>query len=189
MGMNDNLIEDYRNIITNVLLDDELIVAVLGNDKISVEESDVLLRGDKPHITPYEFLPATLTETGSYIMYDLEERAEYSRNSTNTFYSEITLYMWVVTHRDMPKYEGNTIPEIKSRLRNDVLSRRLKQLFADKEGLGISKNHFISNLIFNPYNNNYMGRVLTFTITDWSDKLRYRYGRANKPVGAQDVQD
>lgn len=172
MGRNDNLIEDYRNIITNILLEDELIVAVLGNDKISVEESDILLRGEKPHITPYEFLPYTLTETGSYIMYDLEEEAIIPYGAAKNTYTEVTLYMWVVTHRQMPKYKG--------KLRNDILSRRLKQLFGEKDGLGIAKNHFISNLIFNPYNNDYMGRVLKFRITDWSDKIRYRYERKQK---------
>ena len=30
---------------------------------------------------------------------------------------------------------------------------------------------------------------LKFVITDWSDKVRYRYDRKNKPVGAKDIQD
>lgn len=179
MGRNDNLIEDYRNIITNVLLDDPLIVEVLGNGKIPLDEADVLMDGKQPHIQPHEFLPDIITETGSYIMYDMDEDAIISRNSVKSVYSEVTLYFWVITHRDMTKYKG--------RLRNDILTRRLKQLFGEQDGLGIAKNHFVYNKIFDPRNNHYMGRVVKFVITDWSDKVRYRYDRKNKPIGAQDL--
>lgn len=177
MGRNDNLIEDYRNIITNILLNDPLIVDILGNGKIPLDEADVLMDGKQPHITPYEFLPDIITETGSYIMYDLDEEAIIPRNSVKSVYSEVALYFWVVTHRNMTDYKG--------RLRNDVLTRRLKQLFGEQDGLGIAKNHFVYNKIFDPRNNHYMGRVVKFVITDWSDKVRYRYDRKqNKSVGA-----
>ncbi len=169
MGKNDNLIEDYRNIITNILLNDPIIVAILGNDKVLLDEADILIDGKQPHIQPYEFLPDIITETGSYIMYDMDEESVIPRNSVKSVYSEVALYFWVVTHRDMPNYKG--------RLRNDVLSRRLKQLFGEQDGLGIAKNHFVYNKIFDVRNNKFMGRVLKFVITDWSDKIRYRYDR------------
>lgn len=181
MGRNDNLIEDYRNIITNILLDDPLIVDILGEGKVDLEESDVLIDGNEPHITPFEFLPGTLTKTGSYIMYDMDEASIIPLNSTKSTYTEVTLYFWVVSHRNMMRYKG--------KLRNDLLARELKLLFGEKDGLGIAKNHFIYNKIFDVYNNNYAGRVLKFVITDWSDKVRYRYDRKNKPVGAKDIQD
>lgn len=183
MAKNDNLIEDYRNIITNILLDDPVIVGVLGNDKIPLDESDALIDGKQPHITPHEFLPDILTETGSYIMYDMDEEAVIPRNSVKSVYSEVALYFWVVTSRDMAKYNGK-LKECTGRLRNDVLPRRLKQLFGEQDGLGIAKNHFMYNKIFDVHNNKYMGRVVKFVITDWSDKVRYRYDRANKFVGS-----
>lgn len=177
MGRNDNLIEDYRNIITNILLNDPLIVAVLGNDKVPLDEADILMDGDQPHITPHEFLPDIITETGSYIMYDMDEEAVFPQKSVKSVYSEVTLYFWVVTHRDMTKY--------KNRLRNDILTRRLKQLFNEQDGLGIAKNHFVYNKIFDPRNNHYMGRVVKFVITDWSDKVRWQYDRKqNQFAGA-----
>lgn len=170
MGRNDNLIEDYRNIITNILLDDPTIVEILGNGKIPLDEADVLMDGTPPHITPHEFLPDIISETGSYIMYDLEEEALYpSQKSVKSYYSEVALYFWIVTSRDMKIHKG--------KLRNDILSRRLRQLFGEQDGLGIAKNHFVYNKIFDPRNNKYMGRVLKFVITDWSDKLRYKYDR------------
>ncbi len=183
MGRNDNLIEDYRNIITNILLNDPIIVAILGNDKVSLDEADILIDGKQPHIQPYEFLPDIITETGSYIMYDMDEDSIIPRNSVKSVYSEAALYFWVVTHRDMAVYNGN-MAGCKGRLRNDVLSRRLKQLFGEQNGLGIAKNHFVYNKIFDVRNNKFMGRVLKFVITDWSDKVRWRYDRKNQPVGA-----
>ena len=113
---------------------------------------------------PQQYIPDTITETGSYILYDLDETVVYPRNSTKGVYTELTLYIWVLTHKDMPKYKG--------RLRNDILSRELKAMFNETGGLGIAKNHLIHNSIYNTPNFKYMGRLLTFKITDWSDKVR-----------------
>lgn len=163
MGVNDNLIEDYRSVITNTILSNETIVKVLSNDELDLETADELL-GE--HLIPQQYVPDTVTETGSYILYDLDENVLYSRGSTNSTYTELTLYFWVLTHKDMPNYKG--------RLRNDILSRELKKMFNETEGLGIAKNHLIHNSIYNTPNYKYMGRLLEFKITDWSDKVRLR---------------
>lgn len=161
MGINDNLIEDYRSVITNTILSNETIVKVLSNDTLDLESADELLW---EHLVPQQYVPDTITETGSYILYDMDENVLYSRGSVNGTYTELTLYFWVLTHKDMPKYKG--------RLRNDILSRELKKMFNETDGLGIAKNHLIHNSIYNTPNYKYMGRLLTFKITDWSDKLR-----------------
>lgn len=170
MAKNDNLIEDYRNIITNTLLNNELIVDILGNGDVLLDEADVLLDGKPPHIQPFEFIPGILTETGSYIMYDLDEEAVFPFGNNRSSYTEVALYTWVVTHRNMMKYKG--------RLRNDVIVRELKKMFGEENGLGIAKNHFVYNKVFDVYNNDYSGRVVKFVITDWSDKIR-AYAREN----------
>ena len=161
MGINDNLIEDYRSVITNTILSNETIVKVLRNDKLDLESADELLW---EHLVPQQYIPDTITETGSYVLYDLDETVLYNRGSNKGTYIELTLYVWILTHKDMPKYGG--------RLRNDILARELKKLFNETDGMGIGKNHLISNNIFNSPNYKYMGRLLTFKITDWSDKLR-----------------
>ena len=161
MGINDNLIEDYRSVITNTILSNETIVKVLSNDKLDLESADELLW---EHLVPQQYIPDTITETGSYILYDMDENVLYSKGSTKGTYTELTLYFWVLTHKDMPKYKG--------RLRNDILSRELKKMFNETGGLGIAKNHLIHNSIYNTPNYKYMGRLLTFKITDWSDKVR-----------------
>ena len=161
MGINDNLIEDYRSVITNTILSNETIVKVLSNDTLDLESADELLW---EHLVPQQYIPDTITETGSYILYDLDETVVYNRGSNKGTYIELTLYVWILTHKDMPKYGG--------RLRNDILARELKKLFNETDGMGIGKNHLISNNIFNSPNYKYMGRFLTFKITDWSDKIR-----------------
>ena len=161
MGINDNLIEDYRSVITNTILSNEIIVKVLSNDTLDLESADELLW---EHLVPQQYIPDTITETGSYILYDLDETVLYNRGSNKGTYIELTLYVWILTHKDMPKYGG--------RLRNDILARELKKLFNETDGMGIGKNHLISNNIFNSPNYKYMGRLLTFKITDWSDKIR-----------------
>ena len=161
MGINDNLIEDYRTVITNTILSNETIVKVLSNDKLDLESADELLW---EHLVPQQYIPDTITETGSYILYDMDENVLYSKGSTKGTYTELTLYFWVLTHKDMPKYKG--------RLRNDILSRELKKMFNETDGLGVAKNHLIHNSIYNTPNYKYMGRLLAFKITDWSDKLR-----------------
>ena len=161
MGINDNLIEDYRSVITNTILSNETIVKVLSNDTLDLESADELLW---EHLVPQQYIPDTITETGSYILYDMDENVLYSKGSTKGTYTELTLYFWVLTHKDMPKYKG--------RLRNDILSRELKKMFNETDGLGVAKNHLIHNSIYNTPNYKYMGRLLAFKITDWSDKLR-----------------
>ena len=161
MGINDNLIEDYRSVITNTILSNETIVKVLSNDTLDLESADELLW---EHLVPQQYIPDTITETGSYILYDLDETVLYNRGSNKGTYIELTLYVWILTHKDMPKYGG--------RLRNDILARELKKLFNETDDMGIGKNHLISNNIFNSPNYKYMGRLLTFKITDWSDKIR-----------------
>ena len=161
MGRNDNLIEDYRTVITNTILSNETIVKVLSNDTLDLESAYELLW---EHLVPQQYIPDTITETGSYILYDMDENVLYSKGSTKGTYTELTLYFWVLTHKDMPKYKG--------RLRNDILSRELKKMFNETDGLGVAKNHLIHNSIYNTPNYKYMGRLLVFKITDWSDKLR-----------------
>ncbi len=170
MGRNDNLIEDYRNIITNSLLNNRIIVDILGEGALSLEDADTLITGDEPRIQAYEFIPGTLTKTGSYIMYDMDEDAIVPFGNNKSSYTEVSLYMWVVSHRNMMKYKG--------RLRNDVITRELKKMFGEENGLGIAKNHFVYNKVFDVFNNDYSGRVVKFVITDWSDKIR-RYEREN----------
>lgn len=160
-GINDNLIEDYRNVITNEILSNETIVKILSNDKCDLETADELLW---KHLVPQQYIPDTITETGSYILYDLDEEVLFSKGSTHSTYTELTLYFWIFTHKDMPRYGG--------KLRNDILTRELKRIFGGVNNMGISRNHLIYNKVYVRINSKYAGRLVAFRITDWSDKIR-----------------
>ena len=160
MGKNDNLKEDNRNLVTNTLLTNPTIVEVLSDGKYSLEEADELMW---THIFPNQYIPDTITETGSFILYDLSD-AVISR--VNKTYIDVTLYFWVLTHYKMPKYNN--------KLRNDILVRELRKDFGEKDCFGIAKAHYVSNSIFNSGTNKYTGRLITFRVTDWSDRIRYK---------------
>ena len=160
MGKLDNLIEDYRNVITNTLLSNETIISLLSNDTLDTESADELLWD---RIIPQQYVPDTITETGSYILYDIDENITSRQDKT---YIELPIYFWVFTHRKSPAYKG--------RLCNDILVREIKSMFSEKDLLGLANVHFVSNRIQYNISNKYAGRLLTFRVTDWSDKVRLR---------------
>lgn len=122
---------------------------------------------------PQQYVPETITDTGSYIMYDLDENVVIPRYSTHSTYTEMTLYFWIFTHKDMPKYNGN-MQGCKNKLRNDILNRELKLEFNSTGGLGIAKNHLLYSKVITFGNYEYMGRQLAFKITDWADGVRLK---------------
>lgn len=160
----DNLIEDYRTVVTNTILSNEIIVDLLSEGRLTIEEPDELLW---TRLVPQQYVPDTITETGSYILYDIDENVVYHRNGARSTYTELTLYFWLFTHKDSLPYKG--------RLRNDVLSRELKTMFNDIGNMGIAPNHLLYNRVYNSGNYKYMGRQMAFKITDWSDKVRLRH--------------
>ncbi len=166
MSRNLDLIEDYRNVITNTILDNDIIIDVLKNGNTDIESPDSMLW---ERIFPNEFNPEVITETESYIFYDIDETV----NNVNA-YTTLTLYFWVLTHKDIIKYNGD-ISTSKNRLRNDIIVRELKKTFAPENNLGISKNKLVYNKIYGQGNTKYTGRLVVFKITDFSDKIRYSY--------------
>ena len=169
---NIDLIEDYRNVITNEILNNEILVDILSHGTLTTDEADSLVW---QNVFPQEFDPETITQTDTYIFYDLNEAPTAGVSKNGTGYVTLTLFFWVLTHRDIVKYEGN-VPTSKNRLRNDVVVRELKKMFAPKNNLGISKNRLLYNNLFTQTNYKYTGRILAFKIADFADKIRYIYG-------------
>ena len=127
------------------------------------------------NVLPQEFDPETITETDSYIFYDINEATSTQVGRNGTGYVTLTLFFWILTHRDIVRYEGN-VSTSKNRLRNDIIVRELKKTFAPVSNLGISKNRLLYNNLFTQTNYKYTGRLLAFKITDFADKIRYGIG-------------
>lgn len=185
--MNDFIVEDYRSVIANQLLSNELVVGILSNDTITnIEEADILIDDTKEksdqngtcHIKAQHYVDGAIETTGSYIMFDLDEVPQYSNNSKQNAYTEVRLYFWVITNKNMAKYRTKRKEEpfksAKNKYRNDLLAREIKGMFEYKNNLGIAPNHLVYNKIFIPENKGYYGRMLYFTITDFSNKVRDR---------------
>lgn len=171
-NVNEDLIEDYRNVITNEILSNNVIVDILSHGTLTADDADELIW---KNIFPQEFDPETITQTDTYIFYDINEKqsSQYGKNGTG--YEELTLFFWVLTHRDIARYEGE-IATSKNRLRNDIVVRELKRIFTPKTNMGIGKNRFLYNNLFTQTNYKYTGRLLAFKITDFADKIRYGVG-------------
>lgn len=165
MSKNVDLIEDYRNVVTNEILNNKVIVDVLSKGEYTLENADELLW---TRVFPNEFDPDTITDTESYIFYDIDESV-----SPIESYLQMTLYFWVFTHKSIAKYNGD-ISESKNRLRNDIIVRELKKTFAPKRNMGISKNKFLYNKIYTQSNSKFTARLVAFKIIDFSDKIRYK---------------
>lgn len=171
-GINDDLIEDYRNVIMNEILNNEVLVDVLSHGTLTTEDTDELVW---QNVFPQEFDPETITQTDSYIFFDINESVSSTVGKNGTGYVTLTLFFWVLTHRDVVRYEGN-VSTSKNRLRNDIIVRELKKTFAPVSNLGISKNRLLYNNLFTQTNYKYTGRLLAFKITDFADKIRYGIG-------------
>lgn len=171
-GINDDLIEDYRNVIMNEILNNEVLVDVLSHGTLTTEDADELVW---QNVFPQEFDPETITQTDSYIFFDINESVSSTVGKNGTGYVTLTLFFWVLTHRDVVRYEGN-VSTSKNRLRNDIIVRELKKTFAPVSNLGISKNRLLYNNLFTQTNYKYTGRLLAFKITDFADKIRYGIG-------------
>lgn len=171
-GINDDLIEDYRNVIMNEILNNEVLVDVLSHGALTTEDADELVW---QNVFPQEFDPETITQTDSYIFFDINESVSSTVGKNGTGYVTLTLFFWVLTHRDVVRYEGS-ISTSKNRLRNDIIVRELKKTFAPVSNLGISKNRLLYNNLFTQTNYKYTGRLLAFKITDFADKIRYGIG-------------
>ena len=69
-NINEDLIEDYRNVVTNEILNNEILVDVLSRGTLTTDDADELVWHN---LLPQEFDPETITETESYIFYDIND--------------------------------------------------------------------------------------------------------------------
>ena len=97
-GINDDLIEDYRNVIMNEILNNEVLVDVLSHGTLTTEDADELVW---QNVFPQEFDPETITQTDSYIFFDINESVSSTVGKNGTGYVTLTLFFWVLTHQKL----------------------------------------------------------------------------------------
>ncbi len=164
-GINNRLVEDYRDVISRLILQNDVIVDVLcdGTDKTR----DTLLW---THVMPQRFVSQTITEAGAHIFYDIDETALYDeeRNQPNLggYYENVSITFWVLSHKGSMFY--------KSRLKHDVLSEELIRIFHNNKSFGIAPAKFMSNTSFVPDNREYTARQIIFNVTDFGTEIRQK---------------
>ena len=162
--MNDRLVEDYRDVITSMILKNDNITSVLMHGKEGTTDVDALLW---KNLIPQKYVDGVVTEAEAHILYDIDLDIIYPMNSSKGVYAGVTVYFWLRTHKNAPTING--------RLKNDVLSYELKQMFNRYKGLGIAPAKLIYDRHDVPEIKEYAGRLLVFNVTDWGEDIRARY--------------
>ena len=167
--MNDRLLEDYRDVITSMRLNNDTITTLLLSGKGDTANKDSLLWHN---LIPQKYVDGVVTDAETHILYDLDEDVLYPRNSSNGVYTVVTAYFWIRTHKNAPLYNG--------RLKNDIITEELTELFQRTKSLGISPAKKIYNRHDVPELKEYSGRLLVFNVTDWGDDIRRKYEKYSK---------
>ena len=167
--MNDRLVEDYRDVITSMILNNKTITDILMCGKEDKTDVDSLLW---KNLVPQKYVPETLVDAETHIMYDLDEDVIYARDSSRGTYVTVILYIWVWTHKNAPTCDG--------RLKNDIVTYELKRMLTGNKQLGIAPAKLIYDRHDLPDIKEYAGRLLVFNVTDWGENIRAKYEKYSK---------
>lgn len=167
--MNDRLVEDYRDVITSMILSNKTITDILMCGEEGEASIDNLLW---KNLVPQKYVPETLTNAETHIMYDLDEDVVYSKDSSRPTYVVITLFIWIWTHKNAPTCNG--------RLKNDIVAEELKRMLIGNKNFGIAPAKLIYNKHDETRIKEYSGRTLCFFITDWGEHIRLKNEQLGK---------
>ena len=145
---------EYRNKIMIKLLENENIVSLMDST-LDTAQDDLYYK----FILPHEFIPDTETKTHKYINFDLRADID-TRNRT---YKNITLWFFVLCHNDVIRTSRGCW--------YDRVVCELDNVFGEQNVLGVGKMSLVSNVPYKP-NNRFTGRVLTFTVKEFTDGLK-----------------
>lgn len=145
---------EYRNKITKALLSNKNIVELLGSNLDAAP--DVLPYN---RMYPHEFIPETITETKKFLNFELRANID-PRNRT---YKDITIWFFVMCHNDVIRTSKG--------LWYDRVVCELDNIFGEQNILGVGKTSIVSNIPYKP-NNTFTGRLITFTVKEFTDGLK-----------------
>ena len=151
---------DYRKKIMNEICKSKELVKLLGCEKEEYPEDIIPYKYSFPH----EYIPETITKTERYVNFEISATLD-RRNRT---YKDLSVYFFVVCHEDVIKYEENK----RQYLWYDKAVCELDNIFSDKNIFGVGEMELVRNVPYNPQNK-FKGRVLTFTVKDFNNGLKY----------------
>lgn len=156
---------DYKNRLRSIFVNnDNICKLLLGQD---YEDADYDLDDElDKYVIPHLYIPDTITETKSYIMYETTMSKAYGKTKTMKVIVQAICHKDIVTYKEKPKgYPG---------LRYDVLSEFIEELLCPEDktdARNIMRKFGIGDFELEPtdlfLNNKFIGRVLTFTVPDF----------------------
>ena len=155
-----NNLVGYRDSIMSQLISSTGLASLCKNATITEEETEKLIWNN---FIPMLFLDNTIEKTEAYIMYDIESKGD--RTMANKF-EDITLYFQIYCHKDIIKACNNQCTRI------DAIIAEIMNLFDEKTTLGIGYNIKVADSILNTANVKYVGRQLTFKVSDFAERTK-----------------
>lgn len=151
---------EYRKKIINEICNSKEIVKLLGCENEEHPEDIIPYKYSFPH----EYIPETITKTGRYINHEISANLD-RRNRT---YKDLSLYFFVVCHEAVIRYSDHC----REYLWYDKAVCELDNLFSDKNIFGVGEMELTRNVPYSPQKN-FKGRLLTFTVKDFNNGLKY----------------
>lgn len=151
---------EYRKKIMTEICKSKEIVKLLGCSNEKYPEDVIPYKWSFPH----EYIPGTILETDKFINYDISAVID-NRNNT---YKDLTVYFFVVCHQAVIRYTENG----NKYLWYDKAVCELDNIFSEKNIFGVGNMSLVSNKPYCPQNV-FKGRMLTFTVKDFTNGLRY----------------
>lgn len=156
---------EYKNRLRSIFVNDDKICRLLLGDDYENAGYDLDEELDK-YIIPHPFIPQTVMETKSFIMYETYMPKAYGQIKTMKIVVQAICHKDIVEYKEKPKgYPG---------LRYDVLAQYIEELLCpeDKtEKLNIIKKFGIGSMELEPVDifltDSFIGRTLTFTVPDF----------------------
>ena len=136
------------------------LVKLLGCEKEEYPEDIIPYKYSFPH----EYIPETITKTERYVNFEISATLD-RRNRT---YKDLSVYFFVVCHEDVIQYTDSG----RKYLWYDKAVCGLDNIFSDKNIFGVGEMELVRNVPYNPQNK-FKGRVLTFTVKDFNNGLKY----------------
>lgn len=106
------------------------------------------------NIFPYAFVPDTVTNSSTFICFDLEvQRVE------NRTFKDINILFWIFTHQSLMRTENG--------IRTDILANEIDKIMNGNKDLGLGTVDLKKVLRVNPAKD-YYGRMLVYRSVDFN---------------------
>lgn len=164
MSANLNYLGEYKDKAISRLISNQNIVDIILPNPPGEFEVEDQLRGDegqglRGYVFPYEFIPGVNEEAATFIC--LEDAV--ARVDTDNV-ADIILYVFVFTHKSLIKYKRSGVVGT----RVDILASDVDKILNGASGLGIGKLKLERVEIYKNKNDDYYGRALTYSISDFN---------------------